>query len=46
MRTNVTAIYLYSYVQVFPQTFPRKSPALLPLPSLCMTISMVVIILA
>ena len=39
-------LYIYSYVQVFPQTFPRKSPVLLPLSSLLMTFSMVAIILA
>ena len=49
MCTNVTAIlyaYTYSYVWAYHRTFPRKSPVLLPLSSLRMTISMVVIILA
>ena len=49
MHTNVTAMYIicvYRYVQAYPRTFPRKSPVLLPLSSLRMTISMVVIILA
>ena len=51
MRTNVTAI-LYAYVATglyvwaYPRTFPRKSPVLLPLSSLRMIISMVVMILA
>ena len=49
MCTNVTAILYantHSYVRAYPRTFPRKFPVLLPLSSLRMTISMVVIILA